>query len=168
MARLKNVVGLAAKKKTPRIKSGNEPKNISDFVKEDGLDMDERAKKTVKALLKDSPIEEVLKEKDDILEIDETPVNDINVDWLKDQVKTLSDDNEDLRRELAKYKESGATPVNSDVEQNVVRLFLEIQNNYLKHLPTEQRTKVPTKVTLSYLLKYFIQHFPCVNKYKKI
>ena len=173
MANLKNVIGLAKGEKRkpgrpPKNKSNEETNNISNIIHDSSLDKEEKAKETVEQLLADSPINEVL-ENDKLLELDadvNSTISEESYKWLEDQVVALSAKNEELR---TKVKELGGNPnaEATSTEKSVINLFLEIQGNYLKHLPTEKKTGVPTKVNLNYLLKYFIDNFPFVLKYRK-
>jgi len=146
----------------PKIKKGKEPKNITDIINDETKNNNEKAKETVEQLLADSPINDVLNN-DNLLDLEENKNSVLSPEtkeWFEEQLDLLTKENEELRKQLS-------IPQTSN-EEWIIKLFIEMQNHYLKHLPTEKSTRVPTTVKLKYILDYFINHFACIEKYKKI
>ena len=170
MGNLKNVIGLAKNGKRkpgrpPKIKPGSEPKNINDLLKDDSHNKEEKAKKAVEILLKDSSIDDVLKN-DKLLELDadiDSTISEESYKWLEDQIVALTVENDNLKKEIENLNNS--TP--EGIENEIVKLFVEMQDNYLKRLHLERSTGNPTKVNVLYMLKYFDEHFPFIKKYRK-
>lgn len=97
----------------------------------------------------------------DLLEFDEgTPVTDNpkNVKWLEEQVQLLSTENEELKQKLAQP----APPQVNQAEQGVVRLFSEVQAEYLKYPPSARR-----QISLIALLDKMIVNFPFLKAHVK-
>lgn len=169
MTERKNIVKLAkggGKKPTPAKKPAEKKLTPAE-------ERDIKAKEKVKQLLQDVPL--VPKEKDEvILEIDENPDGEKNVDWLGEQVATLTAENESLKIEIdvakVDYKKifdelqrikSGAAVV---ADERIFPIFNELQNEYLRY-PAEVRNQ--TQVNVKYLLDKFIQIFPETKKLVK-
>jgi len=149
-----------------KIKKGKEPKNISDLINDEKKDVKTKVDETVDMLLSDSPINDVLESKD-LLDLDEdkdSVLSPETKEWFEEELDRLTKENEELRKQLAV---DGSTQKTSN-EEWIIKLFIEMQDNYMKFLPMERKTGVPTKVNLNYILEYFIKHFSCVEKYRKI
>lgn len=146
-----NLVNLAKNKKKPIAKkSEKEVVVIEEKPITPAEERDLKAKQKVKELLQDVPM--TLEKKDDLLEVEIEPQKEGN-EWLEEQVTLLGDQSENLRNELAQTKEdykkifeenqrlknnigiptpNNGVVMNDEVTKaNVLRIFNEIQDNYL-------------------------------------
>lgn len=161
MATKKNLAGLAkGKAKTTKTTTTTAKKKTSN------LEVDERdlkAKQKVEELLQDIKLT-----KDD--EKQPEKVEDKKgVEWLEEQLQTLTERNEVLEKEAVEAKENykklhermNSTPTsNPDVEAKVVQLFDELQNGYLRYGKN-------FIVYFPAFLNRMILFFPFLEKYKK-
>lgn len=131
----KSLVSLATGKKTvankkPEVVKANTPEEIRDL----------KAKETVFKLLEDVNLAPNENTTPNSVVESKKPVG---VDWLQEQVELLASENESLKIELEQAKndyakifekhQSGGVQDNSDVVNNVILVFHEIQSNYLKN-----------------------------------
>lgn len=169
---------MATKKKsnlsTIAKKSGSIKKTTTGQKKTTG-NKDELAKKKVEELLGDLPIDP--KKKDELLELDESQqvVDSESIEWLREQVGKLVDENAVLKKEADEAKnnyqkifddyqklKSGKPDAvtDTDLRNNLVILFNELQTNYFK---MGNNFVVVFPAFLNRMIKYF----PFLEKQKK-
>ena len=178
MAKKKSsVVNLATRKKAA------EP--AAEIVEEVVEDKVQTAKETVDELLKDVPMEI---KSGELLELDETPEGDPNdVEWLTEQLATIGEENDKLRKEAAEAKKNykklyeehqkvngGATPgdianpqlvPDSEIKRGAISLLEEFQSEYLRH-PTH--TRAHTKISLVALIQKMLGALPFLDEYRRV
>lgn len=127
----KNMASLAKGKVQPNAQPKKTVKTIVEPKKEIISVEDERnakVKKKVEELLIEVDLttnqNKNVNKDDEIIEI----VDEQGVDWLREQITLLSEANEDLREKLANKNDG----VDKSIKMNVIGLFNEIQDNYIK------------------------------------
>lgn len=164
----KNLTKLAKndKKKTNKAKS-SEPKDVNT-----------KAKETVKKLLDDVSLQP--NKTENLIELDENPKN---IKWLEEQVSILTETNEKLTKENEDLKtdykkifeklqqvngdfsdENVKMIPDSEIKNDAIGLFEEVQNNYLGF--NETRTRY-SQIKLIHLLHKMIGVFPFLSDRKK-
>mgnify|MGYP000865355374 CR=1 FL=1 len=157
-------------------KTGKKPSEAKKSVDEKPLtpaeERDAKAKQKVEELLSDVILEP---KKEDAFELENDENND-NVEWLSEQVATLTSSNEQLRSELEIAKEDYRKifDENQKLRSNVsiphvsndgvLVLFNELQGNYLKY---PQQTRNSTTVFVRYILDRMLAIFPETKKIRK-
>ena len=140
-----------------------------------------KAKETVEKLLEDSPIV-TLEKKDELLEIDESPmVEPKGVEWLEEQVTLLSEKNEALNTELILQKQdynklmqdvqqgrfgNSNNVGDGDVRTAVIELFNELQNNHIK-LGVDSQGVGNFRIYCPGFLNRMIRFFPFLEQVKR-
>ena len=177
----KDVVGLA-KKTTTKKPAAKKPatkrkplakKTVVEKTPEEIRDL--KAKETVKTLLEDSPIV-TLNSKEEIPEetkVDETiSESPKGVEWLEEQVATLSREKQEqgeiiqrLQDENQSLRTGGNVP-DGNTNESLVRLFDELQENFLKmgiNSQGEGNFYIKTPGFLNRMVKFF----PFLEKNKR-
>jgi len=136
---------------------------------------DLKAKETVEKLLEDSPIN-TLEKKEDLLELDETPVEEPKgVEWLEEQVTLLTQKSEALAAELNVVQienqqlRSGTDVSGSndgEVRKVVVQLFNELQENYIK-MGIDNQGIGNFRIYTPGFLNRMIKFFPFLDEVKR-
>lgn len=136
---------------------------------------DLKAKETVQKLLEDSPII-TLDKKEELLELDETPIEEPKgIDWLEEQLKLVSEKNELLVSENERLvienqqlrEGTFVSNESDDVMLKVVELFDELQSNHIK-LGTDPKTGIGNfRIYCPGFLNRMIKFFPFLNENKK-
>jgi hypothetical protein len=126
---------------------------------------DLKAKQKVEELLQDVDLSP---KKEELLELVEDEKQEPKgVEWLEEQLEILVKRNKELEAENQQLKESGVVP-NDEVRDAVVRLFDELQGNYLK---MGQHPTIPNRGNFTIFTPGFltrmIKFFPFLNDYKK-
>lgn len=136
---------------------------------------DLKAKKKVEELLQDVDLEIINKEEKNVLD-EHSSENGQGIEWLTEQVGLLSEQNENLRNELAQAKDdysrllqdfqnkNGNNNVNETILQNMLILFNELQNNFLG-INAEKTSW--TTASIPHMLKKMLSMFPFLETYKK-
>jgi phenylalanyl-tRNA synthetase alpha subunit len=138
---------------------------------------DLKAKQKVEELLKDT---ELTAKKEDLLELDETPVDNKSTEWLQEQVGKQADLIEQLRNELATAKgdykklheqydtvKKGKGVVDdSDVKKNVIRVFNELQENYIK-MGVSPSGRPNFQIVPVAFMNRLIMFFPFLKEHKR-
>ena len=137
---------------------------------------DLRAKATVEELTKDIDLTLGKKEIDDLIEIDGSK-NENNFNWLQEQVGLLTEENERLRKETEAAKQdykkifdeiqaikSGKNNVDPATNQNLINLFMDLQNNLLGN--NSERTSW-VNADIKVLLGKMSRLFPFLQQYIK-
>jgi len=133
---------------------------------------DQKAKETVEKLLEDSPII-TLETKDELLELDETVVEELKgVEWLEDQVTLLTEKNSALDAELKlvqvenqQFRSAGGGN-DGDVKTAIIELFNEIQENHIK-LGVDNQGIGNFRIYCPGFLNRLITFFPFLKQHKK-
>lgn len=162
-----NTKSVSQKKSTPVKKVVEKPKT-PDEVRND------LAKQKVEQLLADVPT--LITKVEEPQEVVKEPVQ--GIEWLEEQVETLTTENEQLKLELddakANYSRlyedfqkklgSGNQMLDATIETNIITMFNELQGNMLGL----NRERTPWAiVNISYLLKQMLAMFPFTEQYKK-
>lgn len=123
--------------------------------------------------------DELVKEAEDLIDFDvskKPKKNKESIEWLQEQVSILTDTNETLTKEVAEAKnnykkifdELQKTKNNpatfKGIQQNVIKLFVELQNNFLGF--NKERTKWEM-AKIKVILIQMIQLFPFLQQTKK-
>lgn len=142
MAQAKNLAGIAKKSgtTTPKKTAARKPAARKPAAKkpvEKKLsaveERDLKAKARVEELLQDSLVT-TLKNKDELLELDETSpvVEEQGIEWLQEQVGLQATLIETLRRELAEAKSNVPAGSDDGTKKALITLFNELQENHKK------------------------------------
>lgn len=141
----KNLVSMAKGGTNKTTKTGTTAKTTGKTKKSltPAKERDLKAKQKVEELLSD--VELTQKKDGSLLEMENEPIK--GVDWLEEQVSKLSEENSKLKNDLVTVKEDynklfsdfqkvkkGETPTpvpDTELKGNVVKLFDEIQANYM-------------------------------------
>lgn len=164
------------------LKLAKTKKGSDDESQEKTLDIE--AKERIEKLLDDVDVNEESKN-DDLFEIDYQKKGDN--DWLQDELKRLSEENEKLRYENVEAKESykkifdqyqslkSGGNVSSDKDPKLVpdsvlknyitNLFMEFQNNLIGRNPERRKYK---QINLPHLIAKMVQAFPFLNELKRV
>ena len=136
---------------------------------------DQKAKATVKELLKDSPI--TTPPQDDLLILDESDKEPKGVEWLEEQVTLQSTEIERLRVELATEKQNNVTlqeqvakgggVSDSELQKNVTTIFNELQTNYLKMGRNQQTNQPNLVIPPAAFMNRLIMFFPFLKGLKR-
>ena len=169
MTRKKNVISLAKSDKTTAKKSTVVKKTVkSEQVLSSDEKRDLKAKAKVNELLQNVDLS--LEKKNDLLEFDEVPVvGNQSIEWLEEQVKLLSETNEQMKFELEEIKTSNPNPTtdNNALKQTVIDLFNELQNNHLKMGSDPQSGVSNFRIYCPGFLNRLIKFFPFLIDQKK-
>lgn len=153
----KNVINLA-KKSTANNKKNNSNKDDSKLIELED-DRDIMVKKKVEELLGD--IDLTNKQKEEVNKIGDK--HEVGIKWLKDQMSDLSKENDKLRKELAESKSSKG----DNVKTNVIKLFNEIQENYIKMGKNSYGRSNLVIPPLAFMNRLII-FFPFLKQFKKV
>ena len=151
----KKTVAKSATKKTTAKKSAAEERDL-------------KAKKTVEKLLEDSPIT-TLDKKEELLEFDESSQEPNGIEWLEEQVTLLTQKNKALNLELNTIQLKQNTDVsigNDDVKKIVIKLFNELQENYIK-MGVDKQGMGNFRIYTPGFLNRMIKFFPFLEKVKR-
>jgi len=182
MAKKNDLIGLAKSGTATAKKTTKKPAAVKKPVvkvptPEEVRDL--KAKETVSKLLEDSPIV-TLDKKEELLEIDETPVEEPKgVEWLEEQVTLLSEKNEALASELSLTKndyqkllndfqqaKSGGGSNDGETQRVVLQLFNELQENHIK-LGVNQEGIGNFRIYCPGFLNRLIKFFPFLEQHKR-
>ena len=126
---------------------------------------DLKAKQKVEELLEDV---DLTPKKGELLELVEDEKQEPKgIEWLEEQLEILVKRNNELEAENKQLKESGVVP-SDEVKEAVVRLFDELQDNYLKMgqhptIPNRGNFTIYTPGFLGRMIKFF----PFLKDHKK-
>jgi hypothetical protein len=189
MAKNSSLIKMATsnKKVTPAKEEVKEVVPEVVLTKEEARDL--KAKEVVKNLLSESEVDLSLttKPKEDLLEVveDEKPQGS---GWLEEQVALLTSENELLRAEVQeaqmnyqkifnenqRIKAGQGIQDDSDLKQNIMRIFHELQSNYMKMgMSNQTRTEVipagePNfRIAPAAFINRLIVFFPFLQKEKR-
>jgi hypothetical protein len=142
--------------------------------------VDVKAKERVAELVEEVTL--IPPKEGELLELDETPQDVTDVEWLQEQLGKLSERNELLERENVQSKEDykkifeelqavksgtqGGPELIPDsiLKNNVSALFAELQNNYLGNNPQRQRY---TNASVVHLLNKMLGMFPFLAELRR-
>jgi len=163
-----DVVSLAKKTSTKKTVAKSATKKIT-AKKSAAEERDLKAKKTVEKLLEDSPIT-TLDKKEELLEFDESSQEPKGIEWLEDQVTLLTQKNEALTAELEmsqpekqQFKQDVS---DGDVKKIVIKLFSELQENYIK-MGIDNKGMGNFRIYTPGFLNRMIKFFPFLEKVKR-
>lgn len=177
----KNVINLAKKKSDTSAQKNSKTaskKNESSLIELEN-DRDVMVKKKVEELLSD--IDLTNKQKEEVNRIGYE--HEEGIQWLKEQMSELSKTNDDLRKELGESKEEykklyekyntsakNVTIDNEDsgVKNTVIKLFNEIQTNYINMGKDSKTGRSNLIIPPLAFMNRMVTFFPFLNKYKKI
>jgi len=154
----KDVIGIAKSSKStrkPAARKTTRKPATKKLTPEQERDL--KAKQKVEELLEDV---ELTPKKDDLLEfVEEEKQEPKGVEWLEEQLEVLSKRNQELEAENQQLKEGGVVP-SDEVKDAVVRLFDELQSNYLKmgphpNIPNRGNFTIFTPGFLNRMIKFF-------------
>lgn len=177
MGKESKLLGLAKENKKPVAAKKSQQPKVVEKPKSPEEVRDEKAKQRVQELLAEVPVLTSLGvvEESQQPQVEE-PVH--GVDWLEEQVESLSSENQQLRLELetSKYDYSrlyedfqkrlngGGQMIDETTKANIVTMFNELQANMLG----QNRERTPwTIVNIKYLLGQMISMFPFIEQYKR-
>lgn len=155
------------KKPTPKKKTeekvvnkvvANETKEVLDMIEE----KKQEAKNRVEELLYGSDVSE--KDKKEIIALDNKKME--QVEWLEQQNKLLSDGYEEARAEVAQMKERLAKNESIQIENQVIKLFEEIQGNYIS-MGRNKYGESNLRISPPAFLNRMIMFFPFLKGYKR-
>ena len=170
MTQKKDVISLAKSSKTTAKKSTAGKKTVSkksEPVLSSEEKRDIKAKAKVDELLQDVDLS--LEKKNDILELEETPViGNQSIEWLEEQVTLLSETNKQLKFELEEIKTSNPNPTtDNSLKEPIIDLFDELQNNHLKMGTNPQSGVGNFRIYCPGFLNRLIKFFPFLADHKK-
>jgi hypothetical protein len=163
--------GNAGKTTTAKPKTTKAPAKKAEKPLTPAQERDLKAKQKVEELLQD--VELTPKKDEELLEVESEPIK--GVDWLEEQVTTLSDENTRLKGELTVAKrdyeklfaefqkvKTGGVSVSDDsaLKVNIIKLFNEIQAN---HMALGRNFVIVPPAFLNRLIMFF----PFLNDEKK-
>lgn len=160
----------------PKSATTSKNKSTSTVKKNSGK---EKVKEIANDLLKDIPltVDEHMNNATEMV-IESSEINDkksqSNSEWLEEQVGLLTDQVQELRKQLADKNEEfdnllkGGNHSDSQLKDTVIRLFSEIQTNYLS-MGKNPVTKQPNLVIppLAFMNR-MVLFFPFLNEIKKV
>jgi len=164
MKKEKNLFNLAKGKK----KKGRPPKKVANNneIHDKQEERDLRAKRKVDELLKEfESLSKVAVQKENI-------ESGKGLSWLEEQIGILTKENERLEKEVSEAKNNykkiyddfqKKSSSSSEEVPNVVKLFNELQDNYIEHVKAKKRFEIFFPNFLNLLVDYF----PYLNKYRK-
>lgn len=174
----KNLVGIA--KKRPTRKSAKKPvsktvvnteekkvEEVKKITPEEERNL--KAKAKVEELLQDSPIINLDKKEEKVVEPEEEviPEQPKGVDWLEEQVLILTQENQVLESKIQVLESMGGTGNSDEVSRAVLALFNELQSNHIK-LGMNQQTGVGNfRIYCPGFLNRMITFFPFLEEYKQ-
>jgi len=174
-----NLVKLAKGGKNTKTKPATKPavKKVEEKPLTPEEERDLKAKQKVKELLSDVPL--VPPTSDEVLELEEEKKEVEGVDWLTEEVTKLTAENEQLKADYSKLFEENKrlkgvskvpidTPVDEDaVKVNLVKLFNELQANYLRN-PGVSQFGTPNFIIYPVaFMERMVMFFPFLGKEKK-
>ena len=162
-----DVVSLAKKTSTKKTVAKSATKKIT-AKKSAAEERDLKAKKTVEKLLEDSPII-TLDKKEELLEFDESSQEPNGIEWLEEQVTLLTQKNKALNLELntIQFKQNTDVSIgNDDVKKIVIKLFNELQENYIK-MGVDKQGMGNFRIYTPGFLNRMIKFFPFLEKVKR-
>lgn len=177
-----NLVKLAKGGKNTKTKPAPKPavKKVEEKPLTPEEERDLKAKQKVKELLSDVPL--VPPTGDEVLELEEEKKEVEGVDWLTEEVTKLTAENEQLKADYGKLFEENkrlkagkpaivvdeSTPVDEGaVKVNLVKLFNELQANYLRN-PGVSQFGTPNFIIYPVaFMERMVMFFPFLGKEKK-
>jgi len=168
MTTTKNDVVSLAKKTTTKKTAAKSVAKKTTAKKSAAEERDLKAKKTVEKLLEDSPII-TLDKKEELLEFDESSQEPNGIEWLEEQVTLLTQKNKALNLELNTIQLKQNTDVsigNDDVKKIVIKLFNELQENYIK-MGVDKQGMGNFRIYTPGFLNRMIKFFPFLEKVKR-
>ena len=168
MTTTKNDVVSLAKKTTTKKTAAKSVAKKTTAKKSAAEERDLKAKKTVEKLLEDSPII-TLDKKEELLEFDESSQEPNGIEWLEEQVTLLTQKNKALNLELNAIQlkqNTGVSIDDGDVKKIVIKLFNELQENYIK-MGVDKQGMGNFRIYTPGFLNRMIKFFPFLKKVKK-
>jgi len=167
-----DVVSLAKKTSTKKTVAKSVTKKTT-AKKSAAEERDLKAKKTVEKLLEDSPIN-TLDKKEELLEFDEPTQEPKGIEWLEEQVTLLTQKNEAINYELEVIQlenqqlrqDAGLSIGDGDVKKIVIKLFNELQENYVK-MGIDKQGMGNFRIYTPGFLNRMIKFFPFLEKVKR-
>ncbi|MFW5895687.1 MAG: hypothetical protein ACOCT9_02975 [archaeon] len=175
-----NVTKLA---KNSNSKKSNTTKKVNENNNNSNNDIDVKAKERVNTLLDDVNL--TLKDNEsNVLELNKNNIE--SLEWLQDQIKSLSEENEKLKNEKeeaktnykklhSQYKElidSGGDKKqekelipDSMLKNGITELFTEFQKNFLGQNPEKTRY---SEIKLKHLMTKMVNKFPFLKEKKRL
>lgn len=166
-AKLINLATNKAPKKGEKNKEIDIDKLINDLPKTDE-EMEHNAKELASNVIKNIPeLEDFIEKKENVIslndeESDSSYLKDEKMgnDWLTEQLTILTEENEILKQRLDMGDNDS---VITSERENIISLFMEFQNNLYGRNKERQEWK---DVSLSYLIRTFLEMFPYLDQYR--
>ena len=170
MTAKKNFSALAKGKQTTQKPNTTKPK--ADVVKKEVKIIDSEnpidiTKNIVSEIIKNVTREIEKPELEPEVEIDNSDPN--SLEWLQEQVDLLTQENKSLTDELTEVYDLVNRNNNGETDNQVINeiisLFLELQNNLIGNNPQGQKW---TMANIPHLLVNMVNRFPFLDKYRRV